>query len=970
MTRILKGFTAALKYRNAHIIVWGVLSTLLFAALFFIQPALLRSLDVMNYDGLLKNFPDNSADSSIVIIDIDEKSLNQYGQWPWPRYRTAELLNAITALAPETVGIDIIFSEPDRTSVNQIRKDLKTAWNLDLSIDTLPEKLVDNDQILSDTLARGPFVLGNTFHFNRPERSSDSCILHPVNVSLAHKAGTKANITGIFQSTGILCNLPVFSKQVTASGFCNFSPDTNGVVRRIPLVIGHENTIHTGLAFATILKARKTDHLVLKTADNTLQSIHNKEVTIPVDARGRLLIKFRGPKRQYQYISAADIMAGRIPAEQIQGKTVFVGTTAAGLKETLTTPFDPTFPGIEVHATIADNLKTGDFIWVPNWSKGLALLSVLALGGVLTLVVTFTGTPAGIAAALVAIAGLWLTTRQIFFHTGMFFETAFPMASTAGIFIFLTFVKYREARRQAETKHKKAQNAVDFERRQVLSILNNLNQLVYVADPFSYEVLFANQRLKDLLGKDPTGGYCHKELQGFDAPCEFCTNPIILNNNEQPYMWEHVNQLLKIDLSVVNRIIQWPDGRKVRIEFAEDISEQKQAQNAQARLQTHLNQVQKMEAVGTLAGGVAHDFNNMLGAIMGYAELTIADMDPADPSRKRIYKILETAQRSANLTRQLLTFARKETVTPVVFDLNKSIASLLKMIRRLIGENIELVWKPANASCPVKIDPSQFDQILLNLCVNAKDAIAKKPGRIIIETDIIDSDGLSDETGSELLPGLYVQLAVSDNGSGMEKETLPHIFEPFFTTKDIGYGTGMGLSTVYGIVKQHHGTIKVSSEPGTGTTFTLLFPLDTSKLENVSNPHIETIPKSCGETILIIEDDTSLLKMGVLMLKQLDYNVLSADTPSEAIRLVKEYRSDIHMFITDVVMPEMNGRDLADRIMAVRPGIKYLFMSGYTADVIAHQGVLDAEVNFIQKPFSLRELAASIRKILDTSNPE
>jgi signal transduction histidine kinase/CHASE2 domain-containing sensor protein/ActR/RegA family two-component response regulator len=966
----MKGFTAVLKYRNAHIIVLGVLSTLFFAGLFFIQPDLLKSLDVMNYDGLLKNFPGNSADGSIVIIDIDEKSLNQYGQWPWPRYRTAELLNAIAALAPATVGIDIVFSEPDRTSLKQIRKDLKTVWNFDLSIDGLPGKLADNDQILSDTLARGPFVLGYSFHFNRLEKTSDSCTLHPVNVSLAHQADTQAKVTRVFQSTGILCNLPVFSKQVTASGFCNFSPDNNGVLRRIPLIIAHDNSIYAGLAFATVLNAQKTDHLVLKTADNTLQSIYNKEVTIPVDARGRLLIKYRGPKRQYQYISAADIMAGRIPAEQIQGKTVFVGTTAAGLKDSLTTPFDPTFPGIEVHATIADNLKAGDFIWVPHWSKGLVLLSVLALGGLLTLVVAFTGTPAGITAALAAIAGLWLATRQIFFHTGMFIETAFPMASTAGIFIFLTFVKYREARRQAQTKHKEAQNAVDFERRQLLSILDNLNQLVYVADPFSYEILFANQRLKDLLGKDPTGGYCHKELQGFDAPCEFCTNPIILNNNEQPHMWEHVNQKLKIDLSIVNQIIQWPDGRKVRIEFAEDISEQKQAQNEQARLQTHLNQVQKMEAVGTLAGGVAHDFNNMLGAIMGYAELTIADMDPADPSRKRIYKILETAQRSANLTRQLLTFARKETVTPVVFDLNKSIASLLKMIRRLIGENIELVWEPANESCPVKLDPSQFDQILLNLCVNAKDAIAKKSGRIVIETDVIHSDGLSDESVSELPPGHYVQFAVSDNGSGMDKETLAHIFEPFFTTKGIGYGTGMGLSTVYGIVKQHDGMINVSSEPGTGTTFTLLFPLDTSKLKNVSNPHIETIPKSCGETILIIEDDTPLLKMVILMLKQLDYNVLSADTPSGAIRLVREFGSDIHMFITDVVMPEMNGRDLADRLMAVRPGIKYLFMSGYTADVIAHQGVLDKNVNFIQKPFSLRDLAASIRKVLDAPNPE
>ncbi len=381
------------------------------------------------------------------------------------------------------------------------------------------------------------------------------------------------------------------------------------------------------------------------------------------------------------------------------------------------------------------------------------------------------------------------------------------------------------------------------------------------------------------------------------------------------------------------------------------------------RLAAQFQQAQKMEAVGLLAGGVAHDYNNMLSVILGYAELALAKVDPAQPLHADLEEIIKAAIRSADITRQLLAFARKQTIIPVVLDLNETVESMLKMLRRLIGEDIDLAWLPEAGLCPVKMDPVQIDQILANLCVNARDAIADV-GKITIETGnaVFDETYCADHFG--FVAGEYVLLAVSDDGCGMDKETLDQIFEPFFTSKGVGQGTGLGLSTVYGIVKQNNGFINVYSEPGKGTTFRIYLPRYAGQAVDTPREKAAEIPLSRGETVLVVEDEPALLKMGKMMLEKLGYRVLAAGTPGEAIRLAEEHAGEIQLLITDVVMPEMNGRDLAERMQSLYPGMKILFMSGYTADVIAHRGVLDEGVNFIQKPFSMKDLAVKVREAL------
>jgi two-component system, cell cycle sensor histidine kinase and response regulator CckA len=382
------------------------------------------------------------------------------------------------------------------------------------------------------------------------------------------------------------------------------------------------------------------------------------------------------------------------------------------------------------------------------------------------------------------------------------------------------------------------------------------------------------------------------------------------------------------------------------------------------RLTAQFQQAQKMESVGRLAGGVAHDYNNMLSVIIGFSELALGKTNPSQPIHADLVEILLAARRSAEITRQLLAFARSQTIAPEVLDLNGTIEGMLKMLRRLIGEDIDLAWLPDTDLWPVRMDPAQIDQILANLCVNARDAITDI-GKVTIETENITFDAAYCADHPGFLPGEHVMLAVSDNGCGMDEETRNHLFEPFFTTKEVGKGTGLGLATVYGIVKQNDGFINVYSEPGAGTTFKIYLPRHAGLGIQKKVESAVTTPLSQDETVLLVEDEVSILKMSSMMLESLGYKVLAANDPDEGERLAVEHEGEIHLLMTDVVMPGMNGRDLAKRLQAVRPAMKCLFMSGYTADVIAHRGVLDEGVNFIQKPFSKKELAGKVRRALE-----
>jgi len=433
---------------------------------------------------------------------------------------------------------------------------------------------------------------------------------------------------------------------------------------------------------------------------------------------------------------------------------------------------------------------------------------------------------------------------------------------------------------------------------------------------------------------------------------------------------EHMPELLQAWEQDERRKIETRDGRNV-VEltitpirnrgyinlYGRDITEERS-------LAEKLLQAQKMEAVGRLAGGIAHDFNNLLTVIGGYCEIARQELLEKDPVRARIDEIANATRQAADLTSKLLAFSRKQVLMPRIIDVNDLLRTSRGMIARLVGEDIELVTRLDTFAGNIKADPGQIEQVLMNLVVNARDAMPNG-GRLTIQTICLTicNDNAMEYAGMQA--GDYVQVSVSDTGHGIDRDMLPHIFEPFFTTKEVNKGTGLGLSTVYGIVKQSSGYITCSSEPGKGTTFTILFPKTTQASEPAVASVEETTAFHGSETILLVEDDDSVRRMTEMMLENIGYIVIPAQGGTEALATMRVKKDEIDLLVTDVVMPQMNGQELAKKLSLMNPKLKVLFLSGYTQDAIGHHGMLDPGVNFLQKPFTSRELLSKIREILN-----
>ena len=525
----------------------------------------------------------------------------------------------------------------------------------------------------------------------------------------------------------------------------------------------------------------------------------------------------------------------------------------------------------------------------------------------------------------------------------------------------------QEARNQRERRQ--AQEALKQNEAMMRCILDSVEEGFIVLDR-DYRIMSANRAFCNLVGLDEeqvVGRLCHEVSHSSTKPCfasgqdcpvkrtfETAAPHSAMHTHQGPSGAQHYVELKSYPIANADGAVT------SAIETVTDVTEKR-------KLQEQLAQSQKMESVARLAGGVAHDFNNMLGAIIGHTELAMGQITTSHPLFTDLREIRTAAERSAALVKQLLAFARKQTAAPKVLDLNETVAGILKMLQPLIGEDIDLVWRPADDVWPVRMDPSQIDQILGNLCINARDAIAGV-GRISIETGTATLDPRYCERYPELVPGAYVMLTVSDDGAGMDPEILGKIFEPFFTTKEIGRGTGLGLATVYGIVRQNNGFIKVYSEPGQGTTFKIYLPRHAEATPGRQRQDPAAPVPGGHETILVVEDEPSILNMARMMLEAFGYRVLAASTPGEAMGLAQVHEGKIDLLIVDVIMPEMNGRDLARQVASLYPDMGCLFMSGYSDEIIAHRGVLDEGVHFIQKPFSMQDLAAKVRRVLEADS--
>ncbi len=514
------------------------------------------------------------------------------------------------------------------------------------------------------------------------------------------------------------------------------------------------------------------------------------------------------------------------------------------------------------------------------------------------------------------------------------------------------------------------EKALSESERNYREIFNATKDAIFVHDAKSGSIVEVNNTVEEMFG------YSREELLHQTVQK--------ISSGEPPYSFEEARQWIQRASQEGHQSFEWLSRKKSGELFwvevvlsvtriggegrvlavVREITDRKHAEEEKHRLQSQLLQSQKMESIGRLAGGVAHDFNNMLCVILGYTELIKTRLPVHDPLLRDLLAIEKAAFHSRDVTAQLLAFSRKQLIAPRPVNLNDIIFDAKNTIIPLIGEDIELQFYPGDGLWDIIFDPAQIEQILVNLAVNARDALPSG-GKLIIKTANISLDDACCRKQGGSLPGDYVLLDVGDNGIGMDTETITHIFEPFFTTKDVGEGTGLGLATVYGIIEQNGGFIHVSSEPGRGTTFEVYIPKGVEQERMHAKPDRTPVVSGTG-TVLLVEDDAMVGRMTAEMLSSIGYTVLIANTAVDALSLCEKNHGPIDLLITDVVMPNMNGKELRDRIKKLRPGIKVLFMSGYASNIIVHHGIAEEGVHFIPKPFSLHDFARKIQHVLGT----
>jgi PAS domain S-box-containing protein len=537
-----------------------------------------------------------------------------------------------------------------------------------------------------------------------------------------------------------------------------------------------------------------------------------------------------------------------------------------------------------------------------------------------------------------------------------------------------TFEDVVRTNRELRTREKElasAKNQVDQYARQLegrvrstedkyRKLMEQAQDAIFLLDPLG-RVMEVNQRAEKTLGQPSA------EIVG----CGF--EKFMLATELDRWRAQHLKLLADGFVRADNLHLTGANGRIVNVDLSASIVEINGEHIVQAiahdvterkRLEQQFLQAQKMQAIGQLAGGVAHDFNNLLTVICGFSEVLLSQLSDTDPASGMVQEIHKAGERAAGLTRQLLAFSRKQINQPKVLDLNALASDVGKMLRHLIGEDVSLTTVLAPRLGWVKADPGQIEQVLMNLAVNARDAMPEG-GKLTIETANVDLDENFARANAEVKPGRYVLLAVSDTGCGMTEEVKAHTFEPFFTTKEPGKGTGLGLATVYGIVKQSRGYVYIYSEPGHGTTFKIYLPMvEDDAPSGKSHPEPKPMPKG-NETILLVEDEDAVRSLTRYTLQMQGYAVLEAKDGEEALRVAEKNQGGFHLLLTDVVMPRMSGRRLAERLSQTQPGVKVLFLSGYTDDAVVRNGVLEAEVAFLQKPFTPSGLAQKVRNVLD-----
>jgi PAS domain S-box-containing protein len=936
------------------------------AALSLRPPATLMQLEANLTDLLLRRSAPTPTSGRVVVVDIDERSLAEIGRWPWPRTRLAHLLAGVRARGAEAIAVGMMFPESES-----------------------PE----SDQHLSDVLRAGPFVIGYAFTFGDPQGTAPRCPMRPVAAAPSPGAAA-ARTDGFFRASGTLCNVAPINTSAPGNGFLNATADGDGLLRRVPLLIEYEGRLHASLPLAAVLEAGEPGALVVMSQPDGAWALTLGSRRIPLDARGNMLVRFRA-RHQFPTVSAADVLADRLPTgTTFRDQLVVVGISALGVEQAIATPVDPHVPAAQVHATIVDNLLRGDALYRPSWAPGLelALVGALSLGAAVLL--HWRRSAAGMLVAwLVALglwAALWAACAWAFRRRGLILSPLYPSLALWGSFVVVTALDVALERRRAE----KVLRELVTVWRGLLAAVTSLSAVQRRRRRLARALRASEARYRRLFENAPIGlyrtapdGQLLDVNQALVRILRFPSREALLAMNVAAVDVDAGGLAESRDSAAApqtsrpaQRRWRCADGSVVWVKTTEhalrdtrghllghqgaveDVTERRRAEETRERLESQLRESQKMEALGRLAGGVAHDFNNLLTVIAGRAQLVLMGAVASQPVRDQVEEIHEASRRAAELTKQLLAFSRRQSLQPRVLDVNRVLREAHRVVARLLREDITLELAYGEALKRVRADPGQLHQIILNLVVNARDAMPTGGCLTLGTTNVeLDADFVARHRG--VRAGSYVALSVRDTGVGMDARTMANCFEPFYTTKEPGRGTGLGLSTVYGIVHQHDGCVDVASAPGTGTTVTVYLPgVDAA-------PDVERVPpvlpQGGPERILLVEDDATVRAVTRDLLEAHGFSVVVSDGGAAALRLVDTERPKFDLLLTDMIMPGLSGWDVAQQMRQRYPGLRVVYMSGYTDEVLAQRALLGGGVPVLEKPFSPEALLRAIRLALE-----
>lgn len=933
----------------------GMVLTMLLSAIYYLYPRpvdylTLKSLDLVSHSGREGRVP-----VPVVSVVIDDLSLEKYGQWPWPRHNLARLLKTIAGAGALSIGVDIFMPEKERAMVDQ-------AWR----------EGIDSDASLAAVLKEGPFVLGYTFLFSGDQAPGESCQLHPVSPIRVGKKGVAIPYDEFHNATEVLCSHEILTRSAAASGFLNGSPDSDGLLRRLPLLVSFEDKLYPSFPLAVLQVIEPSDNLTLSRDSANVTILTVGGIDIATDNSGNVLLGRSLPgKRSF---SAAAVLEGRVSPDVFKDAIVLVGMTAAGLSQEYATPASLTTPAIEIYRQAVEamlagqtSIRTSDF---PGFEAVLSLVVCFCL--ILTAV--YLPIPWSIIYAVLVSCLAWLAAGWIYRSSGYLFSPLLPtVAVTLNTFLLLT-LRYRHLQYDAREETDDALKRLHVREQDLAAILHSVPDIIYRLDPegritfISPAVERYGVTIRSLLGKSI-----------FDLVASSDINRAKYRLNER-----RTGERATSDLEVRLRLGQGGESRSRELNwfsisaegiFRDNGPDEKVFLGTQGiirditehrQLEQQLMKAQKLEVIGNLAARVAHDLNNILAGLVSYPDLLLHEIPEDDPMHAKISIIQKSGRKAAVIVQDLLTLARRNVQANEPCDMGQIVADYLKSVelKGLLARFPDTVIEVGVQDNLMKVVGSEvhLSKVVMNIVNNAVEAMPEG-GRLTIATANTYVDRVIG--GFERIPeGEYVRLTVADTGVGIAADELPRIFEPFYTKKGgEASGTGLGMTIIWATVKDHGGFLDIDSRPGEGTTLRIYLPASRN-ISRSMDPLARIEDYQGRETILVVDDDEDQLEIARTMLGRLGYRVLTGVSGEEAIRVVG--RQPVDLVLLDMVMPGgLDGLATCREILQLKPEQRVVATSG-SFNVERAGGMRELGItSFLEKPYTLAGLGASIRQELD-----